>query len=72
MSDKTHIKRYLVTAGDNYYPCSGTSDWIDAYDDKDEAIARAEELEKETRSYSEDLRYDWVNVIDLANWQEIF
>jgi len=72
MSEEVHIKRYLVTAGDNYYPCSGTSDWKDSFDDKDEAIAYAEKLEKERLSYSDSSRYDWVNVIDLSNWQEIF
>jgi hypothetical protein len=31
------MKPYLLIAGDNYYPCSKTGDWIECYETKEEA-----------------------------------
>jgi hypothetical protein len=35
--EATEMKPYLLIAGDNYYPCSKTGDWIECYETKEEA-----------------------------------
>lgn len=51
------VKRYIVFAGDCYYPLGGWKDLLDSFDDKGEAIASADA----------DLNpgYTWAQVVDL-------
>jgi hypothetical protein len=35
-------KPYLLTAGDGYYPTSGTGDWIGCYETAEEALEQVE------------------------------
>ena len=50
------MKRYLVFAGDTYYPNGGWDDIYGAYETSDEAVAAADEAHDQ---------YDWVQVIDI-------
>lgn len=62
-------KRYLLTAGDNYYPCSGTRDWIACYETEEEA--RAQVIDNGHGSYGivgYASTFDWYEIIDLASW----
>ena len=48
------LKRYLVFAGDNYYPAGGWQDFIGDFDDLDAALDTAR------------LRGDWSEVVDCT------
>lgn len=41
------MKRFLLIAGDNYYPVGGTGDWIDTYATREEAAAQVVEVKHE-------------------------
>jgi hypothetical protein len=68
------MKRYLLAAGDNYYPNSPPGDWIDFFDSYDEAKEEVEQMmdgPKYKDSYKiRDKFYDWYEIIDLLNWKE--
>ena len=49
------MKRYLLFAGDDYYPAGGWGDFVDSYDSVAEAIAALG---------AGDRRYDWFHVVD--------
>jgi hypothetical protein len=57
------MKHYLLIAGDHYYPCSKTGDWIECYETKEEAEEKWEEITSKTK-----YRYDWYEIVDLRNW----
>jgi hypothetical protein len=62
-------KRYLLTAGDGYYPCSGTRDWIACYETQEEAeaqVTRTDDGSFRVAGYAS--TFDWYHVIDLASW----
>jgi hypothetical protein len=50
-------KPYLLIAGDNYYPDSGTKDWKGTYATYEEAEAALKDIE-----------YDWYEIVDLMLW----
>ncbi len=52
------MKRYLLFAGERYYPSGGGKDFIDSFGDKREAI-------KEGGAMIATNAYDWFNVFDL-------
>ena len=56
------MKTYLLTAGYNYYPASGTGDWIACYDTIEEATDKMNALE------NADYSYDWYEIVDLKEW----
>lgn len=64
-------KRYLLIAGDTYYPSSGTRDWIGFFDTYEEAESQ---LTYSVGKYSDNYidkngnTYDWYHVIDLWKW----
>ena len=78
------MKRYLLVAGDQYYPERGTGDWIGCFDTYKEAEALAVETEikelfsigarkgqdKSTRIkiIIDGSEYDWYEIIDLKEW----
>lgn len=49
------MKRYLLFAGDNYYPSGGWSDFIGSFDTVEQALAR-----------QCDIRRDWYHVVDTS------
>lgn len=78
------MKRYLLTAGDGYYPQSGDGDWVGLFDTREEAealITADHEHEyfsrgprkgqiKSTRVVNKvkGRQVDWYEIIDLENW----
>ena len=78
------MKRYLLTAGCQYYPQRGDGDWLGFYDTYEEASSRVSRRESftlfergprkgqvketSTHDYVDDVPYDWVEIIDLQNW----
>ena len=59
------IKPYLLIAGDNYYPSSGTGDWIYSYETEEEAREKWEEISSKSK-----YRYDWYEIVDLRDWMD--
>lgn len=53
------MKRFLLIAGDNYYPRSGTREWIGCFETEEEA----EKAYRECYTYC-----DWYQIIDLGDW----
>ena len=78
------MKRFLLTAGDSYYPQSGDGDWVDMFETREEAEAqvitkqeheyfsrgprKGQIKESHTIRYIKDRRIDWYEVIDLETW----
>jgi len=58
------MKKWLVFLGDDYYPSGGARDFVDSFDDQDEAIKFAK-TQKQTR-------YDWAHIADRDTMQIIF
>jgi hypothetical protein len=55
-------KPFLLIAGYDYYPGSGTSNWIATYDTKEEAEKEWEYLKKE------EYPFEWYEIVDLREW----
>lgn len=49
------MKRYLLFAGDNYYPSGGWGDFVDGFDSVEQAALKLAE-----RSY------DWFQIVDAT------
>lgn len=78
------MKRYLLIAGDNYYPQGGTEDWKGCYATREEAEARitfeeipilfmhgkrkGEVKEIYKRIHLDGYPVDWYDVVDLEGW----
>ena len=56
-------KPFLLTAGDHYYPSSGTGDWVKCYETKEEAEEKWGEISSKLK-----YRYDWYEIVDLRDW----
>lgn len=54
------MKRFLVFAGDNYYPAGGWGDYVDSYESAEEAHMAAAKQ-----------GYDWSHVVDLELGEEV-
>ena len=52
-------KPYLLIAGWDYYPSSGTKDWIACFESWEEA---------ENHNIGD--YYDWKKIVDLREWTE--
>ena len=63
--EATEMKPYLLIAGDNCYPLSGTGDWIACYETKEEAEEKWEEISSKSK-----YRYDWYEIVDLREWMD--
>jgi hypothetical protein len=50
-------KYFLLIAGDQYYPCSGTRDWKETFETYAEAEIAAEAMS-----------CDWYDIVDLQQW----
>lgn len=55
------MKRFLLIAGDNYYPRQGTHDWIGCFETEEEAKDHMNLL-------SVGNQYDWHEIVDLLDW----
>lgn len=82
------MKRYLLTAGDGYYPQSGDGDWVGMFETREEALAliQTETVHEyysrgprkgQIKSSTEikkifDRQVDWYHIIDLENWTNSF
>lgn len=78
------MKKYLLIAGDNYYPQGGTEDWKGCYSTYEEAKARitieetpiffmqgkrkGQVKEIQKRTYLDGYHIDWYDIIDLEEW----
>jgi hypothetical protein len=68
-NEQSSIKYFLLTAGSNYYPESGTGDWIGFYATYEEALARVTPHSDSYCSCTIDNNYyDWFEIIDLSTW----
>lgn len=59
-------KRFLLFAGDSYYPC-GLEDFIGAYDTADEAHELGEKITNKHGGPYEPGKLDWYEILDLEN-----
>ena len=57
------MKRYLVFAGEDYYPAGGWGDFIEAFASHEDAASKAAECEE---------RGDWSQVVDLERMEEVY
>jgi hypothetical protein len=57
------MKRFLLTAGEDYYPRAGTGNWIAMFETGQEAEAYVE-AEGIPESF------EWWEIVDLAAWQK--
>lgn len=78
------IKNYLLIAGDNYYPQSGTENWIgcfSTFEEAESAVSKTQNHELflkgprkgQIKSTSETYKingrnYDWYEVVNLMDW----
>lgn len=54
------MKRYLLFAGDTYYPGGGWTDFIGSFDSIDDAIAATGHVQ-----------HDWWHVVDATTGKEV-
>ena len=59
------MKTYLLIAGYDYYPGSGTQDWISCYATEEDAKEAVEKLKNDDDEYGS---YDWFKIVDLKEW----
>jgi hypothetical protein len=57
------MKRYLLFAHDQYYPCGGWGDFKSSFDSLEEAFAYGRQ--KDINGHK---RYDWCHVVDTETW----
>jgi len=66
------MKRYLLTAGETYYPQSGAGDWLQSYDSLAE-IPDITVIRASSQFSIEGFNsYDWVEVVDTVTFKTIF
>ena len=66
-------KPFLLIAGYDHYPWSGTGDWKACYESYAEAREQVEVISKKGYSlYGIDGidNYDWYEIVDLREWTE--
>lgn len=65
------MKPFLLIAGDNFYPCSGTGDWIGTFETREEIEKTITKVSPYHNCYNfqrGDRRFDWYEIVDLRNW----
>jgi hypothetical protein len=65
MSEEKRMKPFLLIGGYNYYPCSGTGDWIGTFSTYEEAEDAVKAIQASNKISS---RVDWYDIIDLREW----
>jgi hypothetical protein len=70
MGGTKQMKKFLLLAGDNYYPVRGTGDWIGCYSTKEEAEAqiKIDYSKGFKRKLVNGREHDWYDIIDLEEW----
>ena len=65
-------KPYLLIAGEQYYPVSGTGDWIGCYETREEIenIIKKNEYSGFYTINGSEHEYDWCDIVDLREWCE--
>jgi hypothetical protein len=70
-------KPFLLIAGSNYYPSSGTDDWKGTFETYEEAKAQMTDLSKEYKDRKAYCRFkfgeeycDWYEIVDLRRLDE--
>lgn len=61
------MKKFLLIAGDSYYPQAGACDWQECYETYEEAVASFTENPDETFTVN-GRKHDWMQIIDLEEW----
>jgi hypothetical protein len=64
-------KPYLLIAGEDHYPCSGTGDWKGRFESYGEAESQVVMLEGEYLLYNYSVmgeKCDWYEIVDLRTW----
>ena len=80
------MKKFLLIAGDNYYPQGGTEDWIGCFETYEEAKSQVkieqvhvyylrgprmgEIKETHTKCIINGHEQDWYNIINLQEWMD--
>lgn len=62
------MKKYLLIVGENYYPCSGTDDWIGCFETYEEALSQFKQDGEYGFIWYNGKRYDWYDIINLEEW----
>lgn len=68
------MKRYLVFAGDAYYPAGGWDDFREAFNTLDEAKEYAETIRRKNASFDHKRVYDtfdWQQIVDLEKMEKM-
>lgn len=56
---------FLLIVGSDYYPGSGTSDWVGTYSSRENAGKAYEDVKRERKL---DENYSWYEIVDLSEW----
>jgi hypothetical protein len=64
------MKKFLLIAGYNYYPCAATEDWIGCFSSREEAESQIIVVQEDLlgRISINGSRRDWYEIIDLEEW----
>jgi hypothetical protein len=64
------MKKFLLLAGQHYYPGAGTQDWIGTFETKEEAEAQIKiDFSKGVkRKLVNGDEHDWYEIVDLEEW----
>ncbi len=62
------MKRYLLIAGDRYYPQAGTDDWVGCFETREEAEAQVVLTKEHNQEHKAPIVRDWYVVVDLMEW----
>ncbi len=68
-------KPFLLIAGDEYYPCEGTGDWIGRFETYEEANKKVEQVFLGSRGGRDFFDYkidgrscSWYKIVNLETW----
>lgn len=59
--ERDAMKRFLLIAGNNYYPHKGAADWVDIFETREDVEQRANAIQRGDR--------DWYCIVDLRTWK---
>jgi hypothetical protein len=60
------MRKFLLMAGDNYYPSAGVGDWIGCFETEEEA--RSQVIFHNGYYEISGSMHDWFKIINLENW----
>ena len=64
------MKKFLLIAGDSYYPSAATGDWIGCFSSREEAESQIIVIQEDLfgRISINGTRCDWYEIVDLEEW----